>query len=360
MNILVTGSSGFIGSALCRALVRAGHHVRAFHRASSSLKRLGDLPVEHVIGDLTQPDTLATAVRDVEAVFHTAALMGKARDAGRLYSVTVEGTRSLLKAARQAGVKRFIHTSSVAALGVPEEPPHPQSPPRLMDERHTWNYSPQKWHYGYAKYLAELEVQRAVAQGLDAVIVNPTIVIGAGDLYRTTSSYIVQVALKKFPFLTQGGLNIVHLDDVVDGHLAALTYGRRGERYILGGFNMTIVRFIHTIADLIGVQPPAIVLPPGLIRLLARPAAWLQPFLTLPVDADSLNLAGYYFYVSTRKAQEELHLAPPRPIENAILQAYQWFQETGVLAPISTSSKPSKRKKTPLQTQGGSNEKPTP
>lgn len=358
MNILVTGSSGFIGSALCRALVNAGHHVRAFHRASSSLKRLGDLPVEHVIGDLTQPDTLSTAVEDIEVVFHTAALMGRDRHPGRLYSVTVEGTRSLLKAARQAGVKRFIHTSSVAALGVPEEPSQPQSPPRLMDEHHTWNYSPQNWHYGYAKYLAELEVQRAVAQGLDAVIVNPTIVIGAGDLYRTTSSYIVQVALRKFPFLTRGGLNIVHLDDVVEGHLAALTYGRRGERYILGGFNMSIVHFIHKIAELIGVQPPAIVFPPGLIRALARPAAWLQSFITLPVDANSLNLAGYYFYVSTRKAQEELHLAPPRPIEAAILQAYQWFQETGALPPIS--NKQANKKKTPLQAQGGSNEKPTP
>jgi dihydroflavonol-4-reductase len=284
--------------------------------------------------------------------------MGRARDPGRLYNVTVEGTRSLLKAARQAGVRRFIHTSSIAALGVPEEPPHRQSPPRLMDENHTWNFSPQRWHYGYAKYLAELEVQRAVAQGLDAVIVNPTIVIGAGDLYRTTSSYIVQVALRKLPVLTRGGLNVVHLNDVIDGHLAALSYGKRGERYILGGFNMTIAHFIRTIAETIGVQPPTVIVPPGLIRALARPAAWLQAFLTLPVDPSTLNLAGYYFYVSTQKAQQELHLAPPRPIEDAILQAYRWFQETGAL-PLNPE-KQLKTKKTPPPEQGGNNGKPTP
>jgi dihydroflavonol-4-reductase len=358
MKILVTGASGFIGSALCRALVNAGHHVRAFHRASSSLKRLGDLPVEHAIGDLTQPNTLSAAVEGIDVIFHTAALMGTERDPGRLYSVTVEGTRSLLKAAHQAGIKRFIHTSSVAALGVPEEPPYRQSPPRLMDENHTWNFSPQRWRYGYAKYLAELEVQRAVAQGLDAVIVNPTIVIGAGDIYRATSSYIVQVALQKLPILTRGGLNTVHLDDVVEGHLAALAYGKRGERYILGGFNMTIAHFIQKIAEVIGVQPPAVIVPPGLIRAFARPAAWLQAFLTLPVDPSALNLAGYYFYVSTQKAHQELHLAQPRPIEDAILQAYHWFQETGALP--STPFRQPKTKKTPLPEQGGSNGKPTP
>ncbi|MEJ5202022.1 MAG: SDR family NAD(P)-dependent oxidoreductase, partial [Anaerolineales bacterium] len=228
MKILVTGASGFIGSALCRALVNAGHHVRAFHRASSSLKCLSDLPVEHAIGDLTQPDTLSAAVQDIEAIFHAAALMGRARDPGRLYNVTVEGTRSLLKAARQAGVRRFIHTSSIAALGVPEEPPHRQSPPRLMDENHTWNFSPQRWHYGYAKCLAELEVQQAVTHGLPAVIVNPGIVLGPRDVNFVSGSLIRASVSGQLRIVPPGGSNIVHVSDVVSGHIAAAERGRVG------------------------------------------------------------------------------------------------------------------------------------
>ena len=187
MKILVTGSTGFIGAALCRALVMRGHSVRAFHRPTSNLLLLNDLPVEHVLGDMTQPETIQAAMQGMEAVFHTAATLGGGgRDlAGRMYTVTVEGTRTILRFAREAGVQRVVLTSSVAALGVPERFPHGEmhAPVPVMNENHTWNLRPDYWPYGYAKYLAELEVQRAVAGGQDAVIVNPTVVFGAGDIY---------------------------------------------------------------------------------------------------------------------------------------------------------------------------------
>ncbi len=330
MNVLVTGSTGFIGAALCRALVVHGHTVRAFHRPTSNLHLLNDLPVEHVIGDLTQPESIRSALQGIEVVFHTAAQLGGAGidTAGRMYTVTVEGTRSILRYAQEAGVRRVVHTSSVAALGVPEKSPEPGAPARTpsMDESHTWNYPPEAWHYGYAKYLAELEVQKAVAGGLDAVILNPAVVFGAGDIYRRDSSVIMTIARRKLGVLVEGGLNAVHIQDVVQGHLSALECGRCGERYILAGENLTIVELIRKIAVIVGAPAPGLVLPAGLVTRIVPVIRLLQPFLDLPVSANDLRLAGNYFYYDTRKAQVELGLPPPRPLEDAIREAYDWFK----------------------------------
>jgi dihydroflavonol-4-reductase len=332
MQILVTGSTGFIGAALCKALLEAGHSVRAFHRPNSSLRLLAELPVEHATGDLTQPDTLPPALEGIEVVFHAAALLGSSgRDqAGRMYAVTVEGTRSLLKAAAEAGVRRLVHTSSVAALGVPETPPPGAGGSAntcyLINERHTWNFRPERWPYGYAKYLAELEVQKAVAGGLDCVIVNPSVVYGAGDVYRRESSLVMHGARRKLPFLVEGGLNAIHIQDVVEGHLAALERGRRGERYILGAENLTIVELVRRIAAVVKAPAPGLVLPAALVRPLARPAGWLEPLLDLPVGASDLWLAGYCFHYDMHKAQVELGLPPPRPLEEAFAEAYDWFR----------------------------------
>jgi dihydroflavonol-4-reductase len=336
LNILVTGSTGFIGAQLCRALVERGHTVRAFHRATSNLRLIADLAVEHAIGDLTQPETIQPAMQGVEVVFHTAAQLG-GDEPGRMYTVTVEGTRAILQAAREAGVRRVVHTSSVAALGVPEQVPASRGAAAALplDENHTWNFRPDYWPYGYAKYLAELEVQKAVTAGLDVVIVNPTVVFGAGDIYRQDSSIVMQVARRKVNVLAEGGLNAVHISDVVDGHLAAMECGKCGERYILGGENLTYHELIRKIAVMVGAPVPILVLPGGLLRLVARPMRLLQPFLDLPVSASDLHLAGYYFYFETRKAQVELGLLPPRPVEDALLAAYGWFKQPQGLNPTS-------------------------
>ena len=329
MKVLVTGSTGFIGGALCRELVAQGHAVYAFHRASSALRVLEDVPVTHVIGDLTQPATILAAMQDIEVVFHAAALLGGNDDPGRMYAITVEGTRALLESARKAGVRRVVHTSSVAALGVPES--GPVDKPCLMDESHTWNYRPERWSYGYTKYLAELEVQKAVAEGQDIVIVNPSVVFGAGDVYRQTSSLVVQAARHKLPALIEGGANFVHLQDVVDGHLAALERGQCGERYILGGENLTLVKVIEKACSVTGTRPPLIVLPGRVARALAGPATLFGNFLDLPVGAEMFYLAGKYFYYDCHKAQVELGLGTPRPVEEGMVQAYEWFQQVGAL-----------------------------
>ena len=323
MKVLVTGSTGFIGAALCQALCAQGHTVLAFHRPTSNLSLLRDLPVEHVLGDLTQPDTLPPAMADVEVVFHTAALLGGGAYATEM-AVTVQGTRAVMQAARTNGVRRVIHTSSVAALGLPEELPTSAQPP-LLDEHHTFNATPKIWQYGYAKYLAELQVQAAVADGLDAVIVNPTWVLGPGDLYRLTTSPIVQVAKGSYPVLAEGGLNIVHIHDVVDGHLAALAHGERGARYILGGTNVSLAAYVSYAHEIAGRPAPTLTLPTGLLR---ASAGLLRPFhslFNLPIDPAVMHLAGYYFYYDTTLARTRLGLPDPVDWRQCVDDTYDWF-----------------------------------
>lgn len=322
MKALVTGSSGFIGGRLSRRLIVEGWQVRAFHRPSSSLKMLEGLPVEHALGDLTQPATVQAAMQGVDAVFHAAALLGGPEKPGQMYVVTVEGTRTVMQAALEAGVQRVVHISSAAALGVPDEGPGVVA---VMNENHSWNYRPDLWPYGYAKYLAEMEVQNAVAGGLDAVIVNPSVVFGAGDIYRTSSSMVNQVAKRKLPALVEGGANFVHIEDVLDGIVSAHAYGKRGSRYLLAAENLTHVELVETIAKITGVTPPTVMVPAGLVRSLTGILNAVQPFLQLPIEAVNLNQAGYYFFYDARKSQVELRLAPPRSVASAIEETWSWL-----------------------------------
>jgi dihydroflavonol-4-reductase len=333
MLALVTGSNGFIGSQLCRALVANGHRVRASHRASSKLTLLNGLPdaqIEHAIGDITQPQSLEDAMQGIEVVFHAAAQLGTPLDISIQYQVTVAGTRNVLQSAGEAGVRRVVHTSSVAALGIPDALPTKGSPP-LLDEHHTWNYRPAWWRYGHTKYLAELEVQKAVAQGLDAVIVNPAIVLGAGDLNRVSGEIILQVARGQVTVVVSGGLNAVHIEDVVRGHLAALERGRTGERYILGGENLSLEEFLSQVAEITQVEAPRVLLPAGLVRSFAGPAAWLSAQLGLPIGEQLLRLAGYYLYYDTRKARQELGWEASRSVKDAIRDGYKWYLEKGMI-----------------------------
>lgn len=335
MKALVTGSSGFIGSRLCRRLLHEGWEVRAFHRASSTLRMLEDLPVEHAVGDLTQPATVEKAMRGVDAVFHAAAMLGGSRKPGSMYTVTVEGTRTVMLAALEAGVSRLVHISSTAVLGVPDEGPGVVS---LMNVNHAWNYRPDYYPYGYSKYLAEMEVQKAVALGLNAVLVNPSVVLGAGDIYRTTSSIIFQVAHRKLPGLVEGGVNFVHIQDVLDGILAAYEHGKRGCRYLLTGENLTHVEIVGIIAQVTGIEGPKLMAPAGLLRSMTGLLSAVQPFLQLPVEAVNLRQAGYYFFYDARQSQVELGLAPPRPVKDAVEETWAWLNGSDQVIPRFHSS----------------------
>ena len=331
MKVLVTGSSGFIGSHLCRALIEKGNFVRAFHRSSSNLRLLQDLPVEHTLGDLTQPETIKKAVEDIDAIFHTAAHLGPRAEAGAMYAVTVEGTRLLLNAAEEAGVKRIVYTSSAAALGIPETPPSGRKQVALMDENHSWNLRPEDWPQAYSKYLAEREVQKAVARGLDVITVNPTNVLGAGDVYRRSSSLVVWIARHTLPGMIEGGVNVVHIQDVVSGHLAALEKGKKGERYILGGENISLRELITLICQTAGVTAPQTTLPSGLLHSLSRPLRLFRPFIKLPISSELFNLAGKYFYYNVKKSQIVLGLDHLAPAAEAVQDAYEWFVQAGAI-----------------------------
>ncbi len=323
MNVMVTGSTGFIGAATCRALMERGYHVRAFHRTSSSLRLLDGLPVEHVVGDLTQPDSLREAMLGMEAVFHCAAWVGF-NETGRLYSTNVEGTRTVVQAALQTGVRRLVYTSSVTALGLP-----PAGSSVLLDEQHTWSHAPEFFPYGYSKYLAELEVQKGVMQGLEAVVVNPTLVLGGGDIYRQSSSIVHQFANRKVGVTVEGGINIIHVRDVATRQVAALERGLNGERYILGGTNLSYREFSQVLSRVTGVVAPSVVLPGWLVRRLRRSARLLERFFELPVTTDVFVLAGRYLYYDTKKAHSQLGLSEPLAPELAVGDAYAWFLQKG-------------------------------
>ncbi len=331
MNILVTGATGFIGSHLCQALVKHGHHVRALHRPTSSLALLEGVPVERVQGDLFKPDSLALATRDIEVLYHCGGRVGSWTDAEEMAASHVEGTHNILSAARQCGVRRFIHTSSVAALGVPERAAESNEILPIMDESHAWNYIAEEWPYGYAKHRAEEEVRRSTVDGFNTIILNPASVFGAGDKNLASSAIVMHMARGRRPPIPPGGLNVIHIDDVVAGHIGALEHGVSGERYILGGENITFEQLLTTVAEVVGAPRPRWHMPGWALRYLSSPAELLGRIMGIPLRGHMLRLAGLHFYYDSRKAQRELLVPAPQTHRSAIEDAHAWYLDNGFL-----------------------------
>lgn len=327
MRVLVTGATGFIGSHVARALLESGATIRLLRRADSPTSLIDGLEAEHAVGDILDPASLRGACDGAEAVVHCAAQMrGRGRMAARLTSHVV-GTRNMLDAAQQAGVRRFVYTSSVAALGIPPDAPsdNPEQA-QLLDETHVWHGDAARWPYGYAKHQAEQIVRRAAQEGLGAVIVNPALVIGPGDRNRVSNILIWHVLHGRVPPLVPGGLNVVDVADVAAGCVAALGHGRPGERYILCGENRTLADLIQTTARLLGRRGPRLRLSLRTLRVLGSLTSRGARLLRLPVAPELLEQAGVYFYYSGEKARRELGLGPPRPYEPAALAAAEWYR----------------------------------
>jgi dihydroflavonol-4-reductase len=327
--ILVTGATGFLGSNIARGLAHAGHRVRALARPGSSLDLLAGLPIQVVQGDVLVPATLEAALGGVDAVVHAAAQMRGGRSLDERMASHVLGTRNVLAGARHAGVGRFVHISSVAALGIPDEPLAPTDTSAMpMDETHAWNAPPDLWPYGYAKHQAELEVRSAVAAGLDAVVVNPSIVLGAGDRKLVSNALIWHAARGRVPPIIPGGVGVVHIEDVVEGTLAALQRGRAGERYILNGENLSVEQLVTLVTEAVGLPPPRVRLSLRTARALARGADILTRLVQPDARPVLLELAGRYFYYDTRRARAELRVALSRTAAAGAGQALQWYRET--------------------------------
>lgn len=323
MTTLVTGASGFVGSAVARKLAAAGHRVRVMARKNSPKQNLADLNVEVTKGDLTEPASLREAVQGCEYLFHVAADYRLwVPEPDEIYRSNVTGTRELMLAAADAGVKKIVYTSSVATLGINKDGiPADENTPVSIDDM--------IGHYKRSKFLAEQEVHTLVReQGLPVIIVNPSTPVGPRDIKPTpTGRLIVDAANGKMPAYVNTGLNIVHVDDVAEGHLAAFERGRIGERYILGGQDMSLKEILHMIAKITGRPAPKVELPHWLImpiayisEIWARIANISDPQVTV----DGVKMSKKLMYFSSAKAAQEL-IYRTRPAEEAFRDALAWF-----------------------------------
>src|SRR5258707_9431641 len=254
---LVTGATGFLGSAVARALLADGHRVRVMARANSDKRNLDGIDVEIVAGDLTQPETLEAALAGCGALFHVAADYRLwVRDPAAMYAANVDGTRALMIAALAARVPRIVYTSSVATIGLANNG-------AVADETTASTLDDMIGPYKRTKFLAERALDALIRErGLPAVIVNPSTPIGQRDVKPTpTGRMIVEAASGRMPAFVDTGLNLVHVDDVAKGHLLAEERGRVGERYILGGENLTLAEILRRIAAITGRKPPKVKLP---------------------------------------------------------------------------------------------------
>lgn len=328
MTTLVTGGSGFVGSAVVRALLRQGEPVRAMVRAGSSRRLLEGLDVDFVIGDLAEPATCRAALADCTALFHVAADYRLwVREPAAMYRTNVEGTRALLAAAGDAGIARIVYTSSVATLGL-------RTDRQPADETTPSTLAGMIGHYKRSKFLAEEAVRELAQAGLPVVIVNPSAPIGPGDARPTpTGRVVLHAAQGRIPAYVDTGLNVVHVDDVAEGHLLAFAHGRIGERYILGGENMALGAMLATIARLVGRRPPRVRLPATAVmpiavvaEALARLRRGAEPFVT----SDGVRMARKAMYFTSDKAERELGYRN-RPAEEALRDAITWYRSHGSL-----------------------------
>jgi dihydroflavonol-4-reductase len=262
-KVLVTGATGFVGSVLTRQLVADGADVRVFRREDSSLDLLGEAAdeVERAVGDLTYARSLYEALEGVERVYHVAGKVSFARrDREALRRVNVDGTANVVNAALEAGVERVVHTSSIAALG------RPVSADTVIDETTEWRDAGHRSAYARSKRQAELEVHRGIAEGLDAVLVNPSLVFGVGGPNTNTRRIVNALRHERLPAVPPGGTNVVDVQDVAAGHRRAMSRGETGRRYVLGGENLSWRSIAETLAEAFGVDPPSYTAPSFLLK----------------------------------------------------------------------------------------------
>jgi dihydroflavonol-4-reductase len=327
MKALVTGATGFVGAAVARALLAAQWQVRAMARKGSDRRNLKGLELEVAEGDLADLNSLERAADGCDALFHVAAdyRLG-ARDPSQLYRANVDGTRNVLEAARRAGVQRIVYTSSVATMGIPGggTPGEEQTPTSLEN---------MIGHYKRSKYLAEEVAREAARDGMSLVIVSPSTPVGPGDVKPTpTGQLVLDAAAGRMPAYVDTGLNIVHVDDVAAGHLLAYERGRAGERYILGGQDMTLREILGLIASLVGRKPPRVRLPYGVVLPIAYLAEGYARLSgrTGRITLEGVRMSRKLMFFSSAKAVRELGYRF-RPPHEAFADAIRWFRENGAL-----------------------------
>ena len=322
-TVLVTGATGFVGSAVVRAVQAAGYTVRALVRPSSRRDNLAGLDIELFEGDVCDVESLARAVSGVRFLFHVAADYRLwARDTSQIMRTNVEGTRNTMDAALRAGVERIVHTSSVATIA-------PTLDGTPADESRALSEDTAIGAYKRSKVAAERLVEVMVRRvRLPAIIVNPSTPVGPRDIKPTpTGRVIVEAARGHIPAYVDTGLNLVHVDDVAQGHLAALARGKIGERYILGGSNVALAELLAGVARLVGRSPPRVRLPRRLMFPLAVAAEALAHFTDREplITVDGLSMARLRMFFTSARAERELGYRA-RPYQDGLRDAIEWFR----------------------------------
>ncbi|MBN2393756.1 MAG: NAD-dependent epimerase/dehydratase family protein [Anaerolineae bacterium] len=324
---LVTGATGCVGANVVEALLARGYAVRALRRATSKLDALAGLDPEYATGDVLDEASLSAAMAGCELVFHAAAVSQYWRNKPEaIYAANVDGTRNVLRAAMAQSVRRVVFTSSVAVLGVPTRRG------QCLDESAAFNLRPAQFHYGHSKVLAEAEVQRAVAEGLDVVIVNPVSVIGQRDIYFVGGEILRTAKRGLLIGAPPGGMGIVSAKATGEGHVLAAERGATGERYILNGENVSHRALMALAAEVTGGRAPWFIIP----RVLMSPFAALVDLLnrvwraTPLVDGSQLHLSARDMYFDGSKAERELGFVGGSA-QAAIAEAWAWYSEHRLL-----------------------------
>jgi dihydroflavonol-4-reductase len=343
LKAFVTGATGFLGSHVARVLAEQGAELRLLVRPTSDLRNLDGLKADRVVGDLRDSASIEKALSGCDVVFHVAAdyrLWVRGQDSAEMYRSNVEGTRSLLEAARKQGVRRVVYTSSVATMGFISnhagaelrsagQPGAAVPTQAVADEESPVSLAGMIGHYKRSKFMAEQVAVEAAKAGVDVVIVNPTTPIGERDIKPTPTGRIVVDFLKrKFPAYVETGLNLVDATECARGHVQALEKGRSGERYILGGENLTLKQILDRLAAITGLPSPTVKLPyifalaAGVVdemvtgRLLGR-----EPRATI----DAVRMGRKMMFVSSAKAERELGWRMV-PVDGALRRSVEWFR----------------------------------
>ena len=327
MSTLVTGAAGFLGSHVTRQLVARGDDVRVLLRASSTNRAIADLPLEYVTGDLRDPASLDRAMKGVKRVFHVAAdfrLWAKRKQ--DIYDSNVGGTKNLLDAAKRAGVEQLIYTSTVATIAVDR----PQHPNEFTDAK----LEEMVGHYKRSKWMAEKEALGAAKSGLPVVVAMPTTPVGPWDWKPTPTGKIILDFLNgKMPGYVKTGLNFVGVEECAAGHLLIAEKGKVGERYLLGGENLTLKQMLDTLAKITGLRAPILKIPHGLALGVAYANTALSRLVGRDpgIPVEGVKIARHMMFVDCARAKRELGFQAG-PVAAALERAVRWYEANGYIA----------------------------
>lgn len=326
MRVFITGATGFVGGHVARRYAAEGAKLRLLTRQTSRLDSLTGIDAETVIGDLRATDKLRSALTGCDALIHVAADYRLwVRDPDEMYAANVTGTQELLKLARQAGVERVVYTSSVATMGF-------KSDGTIVNEETPVSLADMIGHYKRSKFLGEQEAMQAAKAGQHVMILNPTTPIGASDAKPTpTGRIVVDFLNKKFPAYVDTGLNLVDVDEVARMHLVALNHGTPGERYILGGENLTLKQILDRMSAITGLPSPTMKVP----HAVAMAFAFFDESITGKLlgkepraTVEAVRMGKKMMFASSAKAERELGFQI-LPVYHAMRSAIEWFTANG-------------------------------